>query len=767
MKSGIDANKIAMADVSKYESEGVSMDYNRQYLDKMRQLASLLVKKYLLRKEPQVLDTDDTTSEVSYLNSEAPFRSIDEQIAQTRQEVSFIIQEAQENGTVVYLEQLAKVYELDEFEKRVVLLLFLAETDPGFKRELGSVTDIKTLQSETGRLKIGDIIEILCSDYHQKLAARSYFSRNGRLIKHSVVDIAYPREDAANILRLELLLPVQITNYILGDNNDYGDLDRSMRMEESNTSFDDVVLDDEQKEQLKQFLDGYDEYMQGIMKHGFQNMITYGSSTVFLFYGPSGTGKTMLAKAIANYLKKPVLTINFGEFDDTFYYSIRSGLFRKAFRRAQVLGAIVFIDECEQILDPTRPLSRPFLIEVENYRGIVILATTHAFRLNPSMDRRITLKLNLSVPNREKRKRIWDIHLRNKLVLSEDVDLDFLSRRFLFTGGLIKNSVLVALANAMRECPDRPIVAHEALVKAAEQVEKQILNPLYACQPYYPLSANAGGTHSVLSLSVRDKEKVNSIVGLLRSCATSSYQPRILWYGAEAKQLIRLSETIAQELERPLTILPCDLFWEKDSTYFHKFGDRFGNYYQFLEHVLGELEELECIVAVVDYWKELFVSDSIADKKVSKMDVVERTLNQIKRPVFLLYPARVLPARNAARHFVDYVFQVDSTTLEERADIWSVLWKQNVVVAPEVTPDKLAQESNLSNLNRPEIERAIRRLVVGFWLGDRSAVTMNQIQRVGQEIHTSPQELSLFGFGRKERLGIKPDIKPGTRSDGH
>jgi len=752
MKSGIDANKIAIADASKHESEGVSTDYNRQYLDKMRQLASGLVKKYLLRKEPQALDTDDTTSEASHLNSETLFRSLDEQIAQTQQEVSFIIQEAQENGTVIYLEQLLKIYELDEFEKRVMLLLFLAETDPGFKHELGRVTNARTFQSETGRLKIGDIIEILCSDYHQKLAARSYFSRNGRLIKHSVVDIVYPREDAANILRLELLLPAQITNYILGDDNDYGDLDRSMRMEKSSTSFDDVVLYDKQKEQLKQFLDGYDKYMQGIIKHGFQNMITYGSSTVFLFYGPSGTGKTMLAKAIANYLKKPILTINFGEFDEAFYYSIRSGLFRKAFRRAQVLGAIVFIDECEQILDPTRPLSRPFLIEVENYRGIVILATTHAFRLNPSMDRRITLKLNLSVPNREKRKRIWDIHLRNKLVLSEDVNLDFLSRRFLFTGGLIKNSVLVALANAIKKCPDRPLITQEALVKAAEQVEKQILNPLYACQPYYPLSANARETYSMLSLSVRDREKANSIVGLLRSCATSSYQPRILWCGANTKQLIRFSETIAQELERPLTILPCDLFWEKDSTYFHKFGDRFGNYYQFLEHVIGELEELECIVVIVDYEKELFVSESIADKKVSKMEMLERTLNRIKRPVFLLYPARTLPARNTAHHFVDYVFQVDSTTPQERVDIWSALWKQNVAVAPEVTPDKLAQEPNLSNLNQSEIEKAIRRSVVSFWLGDCSPITMNQIQRVGQEICISREELSLFG--RKER----PDI---------
>jgi len=49
---------------------------------------------------------------------------------------------------------------------------------------------------------------------------------------------------------------------------------------------------------------------------GFDDIISYGNSLVLLFFGVSGTGKTMMANALAAHLKKKLLLINFSNLGD-------------------------------------------------------------------------------------------------------------------------------------------------------------------------------------------------------------------------------------------------------------------------------------------------------------------------------------------------------------------------------------------------------------------------------------------------------------------
>ena len=50
---------------------------------------------------------------------------------------------------------------------------------------------------------------------------------------------------------------------------------------------------------------------------GFDSTITYGNGVVMMFYGPSGTGKTMMAQALAASLGKKLLSITFSSVDRT------------------------------------------------------------------------------------------------------------------------------------------------------------------------------------------------------------------------------------------------------------------------------------------------------------------------------------------------------------------------------------------------------------------------------------------------------------------
>ena len=64
------------------------------------------------------------------------------------------------------------------------------------------------------------------------------------------------------------------------------------------------------------------------------------------------------------------------------------------------LNGIVFFDECDDLLTEGTHLSRLVLIEIEKARCITILATNQAFRLDPSFERRITMKVPFAAPDR-------------------------------------------------------------------------------------------------------------------------------------------------------------------------------------------------------------------------------------------------------------------------------------------------------------------------------------------------------------------------------
>jgi transitional endoplasmic reticulum ATPase len=156
-----------------------------------------------------------------------------------------------------------------------------------------------------------------------------------------------------------------------------------------------------------------------------------------LFYGPSGTGKTLMAKAVSQESNANFITINGPEIMSKFY-GASEGRLREIFREAEENApSIIFIDEIDSIapkrMDTSGEVERRVVSQLlslmDGLRGrgeiICIGATNRVNSLDESLRRpgRFDREIEFGVPNVKGRKEIFQIHTRG-MPLEEDVNLD-------------------------------------------------------------------------------------------------------------------------------------------------------------------------------------------------------------------------------------------------------------------------------------------------------------------------------------------------------
>jgi cell division protease FtsH len=204
-----------------------------------------------------------------------------------------------------------------------------------------------------------------------------------------------------------------------------------------------------------------------------------------LLVGPPGTGKTMLARAVAGEANAPFFSISGSEFVEMFVgvgASRVRDLFNKAKKNAP---CIIFIDEIDAVgrrrgsgmgggHDEREQTLNQILVEMDGFEQgqnvIVLAATNRSDVLDPALLRpgRFDRRVNIELPDRKARKAILETHFKDKPV-GKDVDLESLSAKTAGSSGAdLANIANEAAILAARK--NRKVIDNEDVVNAFEKV---------------------------------------------------------------------------------------------------------------------------------------------------------------------------------------------------------------------------------------------------------------------------------------------------------
>ena len=332
---------------------------------------------------------------------------------------------------------------------------------------------------------------------------------------------ALSKEAAMSVLRKflpklkldsEEQIPPEILSKLIVNKNDFTDALRVVRpsamrevlVETPNVDWDSVGGLDSVKGELKEAVEWPMKYPGSFKRMGIR------PSRGILLYGPTGTGKTLLAKAVAKESEANFIQVKGPSLLSMWVGKSEEGM-RKIFERArQVAPCVVFFDEIDSLAGRrgvetgtkvTERVLNQMLAEIDGLEDLndilIIGATNRPDMLDPALLRpgRFDRILLVNAPEEEGRKMILEIHTKN-VPLAKNVRIKDIAKKTVgFTGADLEALVREAAMLALRESIDSKDVRKkhfdEALRKIKPSVTKSTIDVYRKVEESFLKSAKA------------------------------------------------------------------------------------------------------------------------------------------------------------------------------------------------------------------------------------------------------------------------------------
>ena len=201
-----------------------------------------------------------------------------------------------------------------------------------------------------------------------------------------------------------------------------------------------------------------------------------------LFYGPSGTGKTLSASLLGKTTGRDVYRIDLSMIVSKYIGETEKNL-SKIFDRAENKNWILFFDEADALFgkrtsvkdshDRYANQETSYLLQrVEDYKGLVILATNLKANIDDAFARRFQSVIHFPMPSYDQRELLWKNTFSPKIELAPEIDIQDISRKYELAGGSILNVVSYCSLMALKR-PERKIFLPDVLEGIKREFQKE------------------------------------------------------------------------------------------------------------------------------------------------------------------------------------------------------------------------------------------------------------------------------------------------------
>lgn len=240
---------------------------------------------------------------------------------------------------------------------------------------------------------------------------------------------------------------------------------------ETKMEWKDLILNYHVQSQLQE-IETWVTHHEKLMKSwGMDKILKPGYKT--LFHGPPGTGKTTTAALLGKKTHRDVYRIDLSLMVSKYIGETEKNL-AKVFDRAENKEWILFFDEADALFGKrtsTKDAHDRFanqqvsylLQRIEDYDGLVILATNLKGNIDEAFVRRFQSIIHFPMPTAEERFKIWNNDFSNSVELDKAIDLQEISRKYEISGG--------AIINIIQHCSLRALARESNIIKASDVIE--------------------------------------------------------------------------------------------------------------------------------------------------------------------------------------------------------------------------------------------------------------------------------------------------------